>query len=530
MLEILSSDLHSRITFFEVNNKKILTPTLVPVVDPRDNIITPHEMKHTFGFNFLITSSYLYLKRYGMPTIQSPTIHQTLDFDGIVMMDSGAYQILAYGDVSISPLQSLELQSLVQTDIGVILDVPTPPSDSFAEAKNKVEQTIERIELSLDHVKTHDKTLWTLPIQGGKNVSLIDNYIQKVKEKNYLDYFSFYALGSVVPIMASYDYTTLFSMIHHARSNLPYHIPLHIFGAGHPMIFPFIVALGGDTFDSAAYILFAKDNRYMTSTGTLILDNIQEFPCDCEVCSKYTPQELRESPHNVRIRALAAHNLHISSTEIKLIREAIRNGNLWELLEQRALSHPNLYQAFHVLTDLSKKGFFDIGTPITKSGGLKIYNHLSFDRPEFKIIRERILKNHQKNSESLYIYLLSGEKTPIELFNLNPELKDKLIEHLPSADVSLFLPFFGVFPFELHETYPFSQFVFSNVIDSIILEKAIEVTINYIIEKGYSKIIILPAERKEKLNSIRDKLQDKLQMLDKVELNVYTSKEKSEED
>ena len=42
-------------------------------------------------------------------------------------------------------------------------------------------------------------------------------------------------------------------------------------------------------FDSASYILYAKDNRYMYSNGNTRLEEITYFPCSCSICNSYTP-------------------------------------------------------------------------------------------------------------------------------------------------------------------------------------------------------------------------------------------------
>ena len=309
MDEITATDLHGRLGTISLPNGDVTTPTLIPVVDPKRNIIPLKEMQKKFGFNFAITSAYLFYKRYGMPDL-SQKIHEILDFDGNIMMDSGAYQILAYGDVDIDPIKSLEIQSILGANVGVILDVPTPPTDTYQQSKQKMEETINRIEISKEHIVNHPETVWTLPIQGGRNVELISEYIESVKEKEYLNLFGFQALGSVAPIMSQYNYLTLFSMIQKSRSLLPHNVPFHLFGAGHPMIFPFIVALGCDTFDSAAYVLYARENRFMTSMETYHLSDLDELPCSCEVCSKWSPKELLEANDETRIEKISMHNLY----------------------------------------------------------------------------------------------------------------------------------------------------------------------------------------------------------------------------
>ncbi|NIM45993.1 MAG: tRNA-guanine transglycosylase, partial [Nitrososphaeria archaeon] len=56
----------------------------------------------------------------------------------------------------------------------------------------------------------------------------------------------------------------LVDMILTSKMNLPPNRPLHLFGAGHPLMFSLAVAMGCDLFDSAAYSIYAKENRYMT--------------------------------------------------------------------------------------------------------------------------------------------------------------------------------------------------------------------------------------------------------------------------
>ena len=47
--------------------------------------------------------------------------------------------------------------------------------------------------------------------------------------------------------------------------------PVHLFGAGHPLIFPLAVALGCDLFDSSAYVKYANDGRMIFHWGTEII-------------------------------------------------------------------------------------------------------------------------------------------------------------------------------------------------------------------------------------------------------------------
>ncbi|MCK4971837.1 MAG: tRNA-guanine(15) transglycosylase, partial [Candidatus Heimdallarchaeota archaeon] len=91
MDEIMATDLHGRLAKIKLDKEDVITPTLLPVLDPKNNIIPAEEMSKKFGFNFIITSAYLFFKRFGFPD-DSMKIHEITDFSGNIMMDSGAYQ------------------------------------------------------------------------------------------------------------------------------------------------------------------------------------------------------------------------------------------------------------------------------------------------------------------------------------------------------------------------------------------------------------------------------------------------------
>jgi 7-cyano-7-deazaguanine tRNA-ribosyltransferase len=107
------------------------------------------------------------------------------------------------------------------------------------------------------------------------------------------------------------------------------------------------VAMGCDVFDSAAYALFAREGRYLTATGSRKLDGMTELACPCEACRGRTAAELRGDPR--REELLARHNLTVTLLEMARIREAIRDGTLWELVDDRCRGHPRLLDGYRAL-------------------------------------------------------------------------------------------------------------------------------------------------------------------------------------
>ncbi|MFB6196075.1 MAG: tRNA-guanine transglycosylase, partial [Haloplanus sp.] len=106
-----------------------------------------------------------------------------------------------------------------------------------------------------------------------------------------------------------------------------------------------------DLFDSAAYAIYARDDRYLTVRGTKHLADLEYFPCECPVCTEWTPAALRDESDAERERLLAEHNLHVSFGEMRRIKGAIRSGDLLELVEERARSHPAMLDGYRALLD-----------------------------------------------------------------------------------------------------------------------------------------------------------------------------------
>ena len=100
--EIRSKDLLGRIGLLRTKRGTLQTPLLLPVVNPNSQMIPAKALQDTFGYDALITNSYLVWRKFrGEKDV--PKIHQLLNFEGVVETDSGAYQILQYGDVEVHP-------------------------------------------------------------------------------------------------------------------------------------------------------------------------------------------------------------------------------------------------------------------------------------------------------------------------------------------------------------------------------------------------------------------------------------------
>jgi len=337
VFEVLHKDLMGRIGRLETPHGVVETPTLMPVVNPNLMLVEPSELER-FGAEMLITNAYIiYKKKELRENALEGGVHKLLGWEKPLMTDSGSYQLYEYGDVEVSNKEIVEFQLEIGADVVVPLDIPTPPDARRERAENDLEKTLRRLEEAKAVLDGRDeKPLLAGPIQGSTFLDLRERSAMAASGMG----FDVYPIGGLVPLLEAYRYKELVEIIITAKRRLPADAPVHLFGVGHPIFFSLAVALGCDLFDSAAYALYAKNDRYLTSDGTYFLEDLQYLPCSCPVCSKYNIKYLKECGREERARLLAEHNLHVTFAEIRAVRQAIWENRLWELLERRCRAHP----------------------------------------------------------------------------------------------------------------------------------------------------------------------------------------------
>ncbi len=445
--ELRYKDLGGRVGRLETRHGPIETPTLFPVINPFKTGLTLEEIKNA-GFNAVITNAYIIWRRLGG---RASDVHRLLGFEGPVMTDSGAYQILQYGDVEVGPGEIVEFQRRLGSDIAVILDIPTRLNADRSEAELGVHETIRRARML---EKREGDPLWVGPIQGGRFLDLVRLSAREMSKLG----FDIYAVGSPTGLMEAYDFSTVLKMVLVARKVIGPEKPLHLFGAGHPMFIPFMAAVGVDLADSASYAIYASEGRYMTPHGTYRVDELAELPCSCPICSRYTARELRSLRGQERFRALALHNLYVLASELKRVRQSIMEGSLWELLEERSRVHPSLYNAFKVLKDEVR--YLERYDPVRGPQVQGIFFYGDPVRPETLRHLERMVRRYPVWDDTTHVIFMPAPKEkPYSLSRVSRYLESFIRRLGLTGRVQVFFlggPFIIV-PYEISEFYPLSQ-------------------------------------------------------------------------
>jgi len=434
----------SRLGTLETPHGTVQTPALMPVVNPHRRTVEPAELRETFGAQMLITNAYiLYTSDRLGETVLEEGVHEVLDYDGPLMTDSGTFQDYVYDGVDVEPREIVDFQRRIDTDVATILDVFSTPDRSREEAREDATETRDRAAATLDAA---GDTALALPVQGATFPKEREHAARAMGELSPTG-GAIHPIGGVVPLMEAQRYATLFRAVLGAQRGLHAGRPVHLFGAGHPQMLPLAVYLGCDLFDSAAYAKFAHDDRLLFPWGTEHLDELDELPCTCPICTDATPADLAGREGAARTEALARHNLHVTLREMRRVRQAQRSGRLFDLVVERAATHPRLAEALPALE--AALDLLEAREPISRKRAVHLVDHAAHLHPQRDRARRRVAERTRPRGP---VALLAETDRP---FTRN---RADLVRELRARGVHpLFPSRLGPVPFDLDEAYPFSQ-------------------------------------------------------------------------
>ena len=476
--EVTARDGRARLGRLHTRHGVLETPALLPVVNPNIRTIEPRVMWDTYGIQALITNSYIIWKHEDLRTAaQQDGVHALLDYPGAIMTDSGTFQSYVYGDVEVGVDEIVAFQRSIGVDIATMLDVFSRPDMNESEVEHAVRETEARAAQS---VVAAGDTMLNGPVQGGLFRKLRNVSAQLMGKHG----FAVHPIGGIVPVMEQQRYKDYAKIMMSTLPLLPPNRPVHMFGCGHPMLFPMSIALGADLFDSAAYALFARDGRMLTPWGTERIDDLVDWPVLMPCVAQLTPQDVRSMPPKDKERLLAHYNLEVTLAELARCKQAVREGKIWQLAEQRSHQHPALREAFLWLTtppsvtrNLRPDRFYtdrdaanDTGqdqgmwedawdwvvwnqhTP--RSGGVQWGGDDTFWRPQIAKARRLLQMRWQTPATSAPCIVFHGIRGPYR--ERLGEVLEWLTHHCPDLQVLVQTPL-GLVPASLEDLNPFAH-------------------------------------------------------------------------
>ncbi len=473
MFEITKRDGLARIGKFETVSGVLETPALLPVVNPKICTVSPRELYDEFGFRALITNSYIIKNTPDLKAkAQEVGLHEMLDFPGTIMTDSGTFQSHMYGEVELTNEEIVEFQKSIKTDIGTVLDIFTEPFWSKEQTADSIEVTLERTEKACE---MKGEMMINGVVQGSIYPDLREYCADKMASMD----IDVHPIGGVVPLMEQYRYSELVDIIIASKKGLNPNRPVHLFGAGHPMLLALATLLGCDLFDSASYAKFARDDRMMFIDGTYRLGDMQSLDCTCPACIGKDLATLRKMNPKERTKLIAKHNLYQITAELALVKRYIREGRLWELAETRCRAHPALLDALRKLGE--HREFLETYEPISRDGAMFYTGSETLNRPIFERYAKRMDETYVPTTKKAVLFPEEG-KPYGRVYGREFDCARK------AGYTPVVMSPFGAVPAELDEMYPLAQSLFPDILDKETETVSEELTVGFL-EKFFDEVI-----------------------------------------
>jgi len=389
MFKILAQEDNAYYGKFKINDKTLETPSLA-FVATKGAIkgLTTKDLKE-LNVNYLVVNTYHLFVKDTYKVIEHLGIHKFMDFDGLIISDSGGFQVFSLGfgneegigkvlnkqkkdnktwkkginyveikeegvyfkepktgkKLFLSPEKSMEIQSKIGSDLVVAFDECTSPLANKEYQKEALERTkrwhLRSLKAFIEKRRDYQKIVPV--VQGGPFLDLRKEsalFVKKLNEK-YNDLIGMYSIGGSFGESYGDTKENMKKVIETVMSILGKEKPTHLLGIGAVEDIFLAVERGVDLFDCViptrmARFGFAyvwkdnkdKDNKFRINIKREKYKNDYkplDETCDCYVCQNFTRAYIRHLKKENEILASILLTYHNIYFFQRLMKE-IRNA------------------------------------------------------------------------------------------------------------------------------------------------------------------------------------------------------------
>ena len=186
-------------------------------------------------------------------------LHEFVEFDGPLILDSGAFNFQKENEISIDPLKVLSVGIELGVDISVVLDHPFLPTSSAREKSKRWKNTVENTQKMFKELNSQNggipDNFHLMPVIHGHNTRTFKHRIGEIVKICGPDP-SIVGIGSLAPLARNGSKRTVIDIICKVRKLLP-NSHIHCFSMGSALLMLFAFYCGADTVDSQSWMLSA---------------------------------------------------------------------------------------------------------------------------------------------------------------------------------------------------------------------------------------------------------------------------------
>ena len=186
-------------------------------------------------------------------------LHEYVEFDGPLMLDSGAFNFQKHAEISINPLDVLSIGIELGADISVVLDHPFLPNSECTEIDARWANTVENTRSMFEKLECWDGNLsdnfQLMPVLHGHDTETLKRAFDDIVEIWGQDP-PIVGIGSLAPLARNGSKRIVIDTICTVRRLLP-NAHIHCFSLGSALLMLFAFYCGADTVDSQTWIMSA---------------------------------------------------------------------------------------------------------------------------------------------------------------------------------------------------------------------------------------------------------------------------------
>lgn len=306
--------------------------------------VSPEEVAALGAQIILGNTFHLYL-RPGLDVIRHfGGLHDFMGWQGPILTDSGGFQVFSLGElrkiteqgvhfrspidggkVFLGPEESMQIQTVLGSDVVMIFDECTPYPATHDEARFSMELSLRWAQRSRDAYQGRGALFGI--VQGGMYEDLRDASVRGLVDMG----FDGYAIGGLSVGEPKAD---MARMLDHTAHQLPADKPRYVMGIGKPEDLVEAVRHGADMFDCVMPTRNARNGHLFTRRGVLKLRNARfkqdkksiDPHCQCYTCRHFSRaylHHLDKLNEGLGARLTTIHNLYYYQYLMQSIRQAL---------------------------------------------------------------------------------------------------------------------------------------------------------------------------------------------------------------
>jgi len=336
------------------------TPVFMPVgTQATVKAMTPRDLDEV-GAQIILGNTYHLMLRPGANLIaQMGGLRRFMAWHGPVLTDSGGFQVWSLGDlrkiephgvrfrshingdeVFLGPVESMEIQRQLGSDIVMTFDECTPYPATEDEARSSMELSMRWARECREHLPVNDHQALFGIVQGGMYPDLRLESLQHLLDIG----FEGMAVGG---LSVGESGEEMLGMLDTLAPHLPGDIPHYLMGVGTPADLIECINRGMDMFDCVMPTRNARNGTLFTDSGPIHIKQarFRDDPrpvmedCKCYTCQHFSRAYLRHlhvAREILSSRLNTMHNLHYYCALMRRVRASIEAGR-WPLFRKQFL-------------------------------------------------------------------------------------------------------------------------------------------------------------------------------------------------